>query len=91
LVPGYATADIEADRAQVAFYASLCRVIEGVPAQNRLPLFGVMAKTAAADTSAFRQQAIDDLWVVAEDLGLVALVGVTSVQDVLAAAFAEGA
>jgi hypothetical protein len=50
-----------------------------------------MARTAAADATAYRQQVVDDLWEVATDLGLVSLVGVTSVQDVLAAAFAEGA
>ena len=82
--------DIEADRAQVAIYASLCRVIEGAPVQNKLVVFGMMARAAAADVSAVRQQAIDDLWFVADNLGLVALVGVTSVQEALATAFAGG-
>jgi hypothetical protein len=34
---------------------------------------------------------IDDLWFVAEGLGLVALFGITSVQEVLATAFAGSA
>jgi hypothetical protein len=50
----------------------------------------MMAGTAAADAAAYRQQVIDDLWEVASDLGLVSIFGVTSVQGVLAAAFAEG-
>jgi hypothetical protein len=83
--------DIEADRAQVALYGGLCRVIEGAPVQNKLAVFGMMARTAAEEASAFRQQVIDDLWLVADGLGLVALVGVTSVQDVLATAFAGDA
>jgi hypothetical protein len=90
LSDGRDAADIEADRAQVALYASLCRVIEGAPIENKLRVFGLMAKTAAADMYAFRQRVIDDLWEVANDLGLVSEFGVTSVQDVLAAAFAEG-
>jgi hypothetical protein len=85
---GYNATDIEADRAQVAMYASLCRVIESAPVQNKLVVFGMMARTAAGDAAARRQHLIDGLWFVAEDLGLVALVGVTSVQEVLATAFA---
>jgi len=90
LVHGYTAADIEADRAQVALYASLCRVIEGAPIENKLRVFGLMAQTAAADTCAFRQRVIDDLLEVANDLGLVSKFGVTRMQDVLSAAFAEG-
>jgi hypothetical protein len=84
-------ADLADDRAQVAMYASLCRVIEGAPVENKLAVFGLMARTAAADTAVYRQQMIDDLWFVADDLGLVTLVGATSVQAALAAAFDGGA
>ena len=87
---GHNGVDIVADRAHVAMYASLCRVIESAPVQNKLVVFGMMAGTAAADAAAYRQQVIDDLWEVASDLGLVSIFGVTSVQGVLAAAFAEG-
>jgi hypothetical protein len=88
---GRSIADIGADKEQVAIYASLCRVIECASIQNKLGVFGMMARTAAADASTFRQQVIDDLWLVAGDLGLVALVGVTSVQEVLSTAFAGDA
>jgi hypothetical protein len=50
-----------------------------------------MARTAAADTAAYRQQMIDDLWHVAGDLGLVDLLGVGAVQEALMAAFDRGA
>jgi hypothetical protein len=88
---GYTTADIEADRAQVAMFGSLCRVIAGAPVQNKLVVFGMMARDAAENAAAHRQQAIDELWEVATSLGLVDLFGITGVQDVLAAAFAGDA
>jgi hypothetical protein len=84
-------ADFADDRAQVAMYASLTRVIEGAPVENKLAVFGLMARTAAADTAVYRQQMIDDLWFVADDLGLVTLVGATTVQATIAAAFDGGA
>jgi len=71
-------------------YASLCRVILGARVENKLGVFHLMARMATGDTAAYRQQMIDGLWeVAADDLGLVSLFGVTSVQDVIAAAFAE--
>jgi hypothetical protein len=91
LMHGYTIADIDADRAQVAFCASLCRVIAGAPVQNKLVVFGMMARDAAGGAAAYRQQAIDELWEVATSLGLVDLFGITGVQDVLAAAFAGDA
>ena len=91
LMHGYTAADIEADRARVAMYASLCRVIAGAPVQNKLVVFGMMARDAAGGAAAYRQQAIDELWEVATSLGLVDLFGITSVQDMLAAAFAGDA
>ena len=75
------------ERAQVAMYASLSRVIEGAPVPNKLPAFGLMAKTAANEAAALRQQYIDDLWLVAGDVGLVRLLGTASVQGALAVAF----
>jgi hypothetical protein len=84
-------ADFADNRAQVALFASLCRILEEAPAKNKLPVFGLMARTAAADTAAYRQQMIDDLWHVAGDLGLVDLLGVGAVQEALMAAFDRGA
>ena len=70
-----------------AIYASLSRVIEFAPIENKLAVFGLMARTAAEDLAAFRQQMIDDLWLVASEIGLVTKFGTTSVQSVLAMAF----
>jgi hypothetical protein len=91
LMHGYIAADIDADRARVARYAILCRVIAGARVQNKLAVFGMMARDAVDDVAAYRQQAIGELWEVATSLGLVDLFGITSVQDVLAAAFAGDA
>ena len=84
-------ADFADDRAQVALYASLSRAIEGAPAENKLAVFGLMARTAAADTAVYRQQMIDGLWFVADHLGLVELLGVVAVQDALLVPFGGGA
>jgi hypothetical protein len=84
-------ADFADDQAQVAMYASLSRALEGAPIENKLRVFGLMAQTAAADTAAYRQQMIDGLWFVADDLGLVDLLGVVVVQDALLVAFDRGA
>ena len=70
-----------------AIYASLSRVIEFAPIDNKLAVFGLMARTAAQYFGAFRQQMIDDLWLVASEIGLVTMFGTTSVQSVLAMAF----
>ena len=75
------------DRTQVLLYQSLTRAIESAPVQNKLPAFGLMAKTAANDAAALRQQHIDDLWLVAGECGLVRLLGTASVQAALAVAF----
>jgi hypothetical protein len=76
---------------EAAIYASLSRVLISAPIENRLAVYGLMAKMAVADIAAIRQQFIDDLWFVADDVGLVALIGTTSVQAALAIAFDEGA
>ena len=78
------------DRAQVAMYASLTRVIEGAPIQNKLAVFGLMAKTAADEAAILRQQYIDDLWSVAGDVGLVRLLGTSAVGASLRDAFSGG-
>lgn len=75
------------ERAQVAMYASLSRIIESAPVENKMRVFGLMAKTAAADAAVYRQQMIEDLWYVAGDVGLVTMLGTTSVQATLARAF----
>jgi hypothetical protein len=49
-----------------------------------------MAHYAADEISERRQQYIDDLWWVAEEVGLVRLLGATDVQNPLSDAF-EGA
>ena len=85
----FATAE-EIDPA-VFVFASWVRVIEFAPIENKPVLFGMMARDAATWADAHRQQAVDDIWGVAAELGLVDLLGAASVQEILANAFRRSA
>jgi hypothetical protein len=78
------------DSAELVF-ASWVRVIESAPIKNRPALLRMMARDAASWADAQRQQAIDDIWEVATELGLVTKFGVVAVQDAIASGFAGGA
>jgi hypothetical protein len=75
------------DDDETATFASLIRVLECGPIENKVAVFGLICRTAAAGADARRQQYIDDCWWLAEQLGLVTLVGTVTVQDVLSTAF----
>jgi hypothetical protein len=83
-------AAIAQDCLDVAKHASLTRVLEQASIQNKGPVFGLMAGCAANEVAAFRQNVIDGLWEVALETGLVRLIGTTSVQGWIIAAFDEG-
>ena len=93
----FATTDITSsagfadERYQVALYASLYRVLEQAPVENKLRVYYLMARTAADEISERRQQYVDDLWWVAEQVGLVRQFGATDVQNALSAAFGGAA
>jgi hypothetical protein len=70
-----------------ATHASLCRCIENAPVENKLKLFHLMSRTAADELKQRKQQVVDDLWFVANVVGLVDLLGVTSVQHAMSLAF----
>jgi hypothetical protein len=80
---------IELDPVEV--FASWSRVIAGAPIENRPRLLFMMAREASGWADAIRQQAIDDVFEVAADLGLVDLIGATNVKAAIAAAFDGGA
>jgi hypothetical protein len=71
-------------------FASWARAIRRAPIENRPKLLFMMSRDAAAWAAAHRQQAIDDVWQVADELGLIALLGATSVQAAIAAGFDGG-
>jgi hypothetical protein len=73
------------------FFASWVRVIEFAPIENKPVLFWMMAADAAAWADAIRQQAIDDMWWTAGEMGLVDLIGAASVRVAIAVAFDRGA
>lgn len=78
------------DDLAVALYASLTRVLEQAPIENKIGVFSLMARSAAAEAIAFRQTQVDLLWHVAVGIGLPNLIGTATVQDALASAFSEG-
>jgi hypothetical protein len=68
-------------------FASWSRVIAGAPIENKPTLLFMMARDAATWADAHRQQAIDDVWYVANELGLIDKFGTFHCQHILAAAF----
>ena len=78
---------VKAEEVDVAMYASLTRVLEHAPVQNRLRIFGMMARIAVDDLIGRRQQYVDDLWDVARETGLIDLLGATTVQAALSVEF----
>jgi hypothetical protein len=72
-------------------FTSWARVIQQAPIENRPRLLFMMSRDAAAWAAACRQQAIDDAYQFAVDLGLVRLLGDATVQNILTAAFDRGA
>jgi hypothetical protein len=75
------------DELEVRMFASLLRALELAPAENKLKIFHFMCRTAADEIAIRRQQAIDDLWAIAQDTGLVATFGNAMVQDALSGGF----
>jgi hypothetical protein len=78
------------EESDVAMFASLTRVLEQAPTQNRLMVFRMMVRTAVSSLATHRLEAIDDLWGIARDTGLIDLVGVTAVQAAMASEFDRG-
>ena len=71
------------DEIEAQVYASLFRALECAPVEKRLPIFRLAARVAAAHLEARRQQAIDDLHTIADEVGLIRLLGATAVQDAI--------
>ena len=74
----------------VRLYASFVRAIERAPIETKGHVFSLMARNAAVDVDAFRQNMVDGLWEVAVATGLVPLIGTSIVQGLLANAFGGG-
>ena len=71
------------DELETQTYTSLFRVLERAPMEKKLRVFRLAAKFASEQIAVRRQQAIEDLWAIAEELGLIELHGVLMVQDAL--------
>jgi hypothetical protein len=71
-------------------FASWSRVIEGGPIENKPTLLVMMARDASVYADCLRQQVVDDVWEVAQAVGLVRLLGATTVVAAITAAFDGG-
>jgi hypothetical protein len=66
---------------------SVERSLIAAPIENKPILFGMYARTKAAEAAAARQRTIDDCWHVACAAGLIPLIGTTYVQGWISSAF----
>jgi hypothetical protein len=82
---------IDRDELDARVYASLTRVLQRARIEKKRPVFTLMARTAADNVAARRQQYIEDLWAIAEEHGLVGRLGATSVASAIDAGFNGGA
>jgi hypothetical protein len=71
-------------------FASWTRVISCAPIENKPKLLAMMSRDARVYADGVRRQTFDDLWTIAEQLGLVKLIGTTGVQEAIAAGFLAG-
>jgi hypothetical protein len=71
------------DDPAVFVFASWSRALTGARPENKLRIFAAMAEGAVTYLDVHRQQVVDDLWLVAEEAGLVDLLGAVAVQDAL--------
>jgi hypothetical protein len=89
LIKNISTTGSASDEAvDVAIYGSLTRILEShIPIEKRLGVFQLMTRTAARDLERRRQQYVVDLNQIADNVGLVPIIGTTTVAEVIAAEF----
>ena len=82
---------VDQDELDARVCASLGRALQHARIEKKLAVFTLMARTAADNIAARRQQYLEDLWVIAEEHGLVSCLGATSVASAIDAGFNGGA
>jgi hypothetical protein len=75
------------DDIETRIFASLTRVLIGAPTENRLAVFGLIGREAAASADRRRRQIYADCLWLADEIGLTELVGAVTVTDALMTAF----
>jgi hypothetical protein len=78
------------DQVEVAF-ASWVRILEHAPIQNRPSLLAMMARDARAWADSQRLQAMRDLYFVAQQVGLVKLLGAPHITATILEVFGGAA
>jgi hypothetical protein len=82
---------VDRDELDARVCASLRRALQHARIEKKLAVFTLMARTAAENIAARRQQYLEDLWAIAEEHGLVICLGATSVASAIDAGFNGGA
>ena len=81
---------IDRDELDARICASLTRALQHARIEKKFAVFTLMARTAADNIAARRQQYLEDLWAIAEEHGLVSCLGATSVASAIEAGFNGG-
>ena len=82
---------VDRDELDARVCASLMRALQRARIEKKLAIFTLMARTAADNIAARRQQYLEGLWAIAEEHGLVSCLGATSVASAIDAGFTGGA
>jgi hypothetical protein len=75
------------DDIETRMFAALTRVLEQAPIERKLGVLTLIGREAAACANIRRQRLFDDCQWLAEQTGLIAIVGAVTVTDTLMAAF----
>jgi hypothetical protein len=75
------------DDIETATFASLIRVLERAPIENKLAVFGLIGREAAVYADIRRRQIYADCLWLADETGLTELLGIVTVTDALMTAF----
>jgi hypothetical protein len=78
---------VDRDELDARVCASLRRALRHARIEKKLAVFTLMARTAADNIAARRQQYLEELWAIAEEHGLVSCLGATSVASAIDAGY----
>jgi hypothetical protein len=81
---------VDRDELDARVCASLWRALQHARIEKKLPVHTLIARTAADNIAARRPQYIEDLWTIAEELGLVGRLGATAVASAIEAGLNGG-
>ena len=81
---------VDRDELDARVCAAINRALQHARIEKKLAVFTLMARTAADNIAARRQQYLEDLWAIAEEHGLVSCLGATAIASAIEAEFNGG-